>query len=315
MTEGSDMENFAEGMDRRSFVKAGISFAALGAATGCVSFAPDCSTRDLAVLQQENDLVSREDYIKYLKDGDTRSFAALKRLDAAFDKVLREVRSAEAVAPGKPRIWYLYNMGVVVKSATKVFSIDLVHPRAAELAPLLDFALITHNHSDHWTRPFYSAMNSSGKTVVSNFLDNYGAKNWRMNGGFTRAAKTFIFGDVTVKTGLCDHNAYLADFTTFYEIHMGEFTLCHTGDCSDSSKLKFSRKPDLWVVHPYCGMDPVKASVGTVHPGKVLVGHIEELTHSKKQWRWSYSDGMKVKANLENAGVEAVLPLWGDRVM
>jgi hypothetical protein len=158
-------------------------------------------------------------------------------------------------------------------------------------------------------------MNKAGKTVVSNFLDNFGVKDWIINGGFTRAEKTFTFGDVSVKTRQCDHNKYLVNFTTFYEIHIGDFTLCHTGDCSNHEKLKFSRKPDLWVVHPYCGMDTVKASVEAVHPKKVLVGHIEELAHPKNMWRWSYSDGLKVKSNLESAGFAAVFPLWGDRVM
>jgi L-ascorbate metabolism protein UlaG (beta-lactamase superfamily) len=302
-------------IDRRSFVKAGSSFVALGSVGGgCLSiseyFAPD-----YAKLQKENDLVLREDYLKYLNDGDARSFDALERLDKAFEKVLREVRETEVADPGRPAIWYLYNMGIVVKSADRTFAIDLVHPRAAELVPFLDFALITHNHGDHWTKPFYNAMNKAGKTVVSNFLDNFGVKDWIINGGFTRAEKTFTFGDVSVKTRQCDHNKYLVNFTTFYEIHIGDFTLCHTGDCSNHEKLKFSRKPDLWVVHPYCGMDTVKASVEAVHPKKVLVGHIEELAHPKNMWRWSYSDGLKVKSNLESAGFAAVFPLWGDRVM
>ena len=273
-------------------------------------FAPD-----YAKLQKENDLVLREDNIKYLNDGDARSFDALERLDKAFEKVLREVRETEVADSGRPAVWYLYNMGIVVKSADRTFAIDLVHPRAAELVPFLDFALITHNHGDHWTRPFYNAMNKAGKTVVSNFLDNFGVKDWIINGGFTRAEKTFTFGDVSVKTRQCDHNKYLVNFTTFYEIHIGDFTLCHTGDCSDFAKLKFSRTPDLWVVHPYCGMDVVQASKRAVHPKKVLVGHIEELAHPKNMWRWSYSDGLKVKSNLESAGFAAVFPLWGDRVM
>ncbi len=302
-------------IDRRSFVKAGSSFVALGSVSGgCLSiseyFAPD-----YAKLQKENDLVLRENYIKYLNDGDARSFDALERLDKAFKKVLREVRETEVADPGRPAVWYLYNMGIVVKSADRTFAIDLVHPRAAELAPFLDFALITHNHGDHWTKPFYNAMNSARKTVVSNFLDNFGVKDLLLKGGFTRAEKTLTFGDVVVKTRRCDHNKYLVNFTTFFEIHIGGFTICHTGDCSDFAKLKLSRTPDLWVVHPYCGMDVVKASKRAVHPKKVLVGHIEELSHPKNMWRWSYKDGLKVKSNLEAAGFAAVFPLWGDRIM
>lgn len=309
------MKEFSGGIDRRDFVKAGASLIALGAVCGAYSATAGSSVPDYEKLQAENDLVTRKIYLEYLKDGDTRSLAALKRLDKAFDKVLREIREVEVDDPDRPAIWYLYNMGIVVKSVSKTFAVDLVHPRSSELVPFLDFALITHNHSDHWTRPFYNAMNKSGKTVVSNFLDNYGVKNWIVNGGFTRARKTFTFGDVVVKTRQCDHNRYLVNFTTFYEIHIGSFTLGHTGDCSSHEKLEFSRKPDLWVVHPYCGMDSVKAANEAIHPKKVLVGHIEELTHPKNMWRWSYNDGLSVKTNLEKAGFGAVFPLWGERIM
>jgi hypothetical protein len=62
-------------------------------------------------------------------------------------------------------------------------------------------------------------------------------------------------------------------------------------------------------------MDSVKAANEAIHPKKVLVGHIEELTHPKNMWRWSYNDGLSVKTNLEKAGFGAVFPLWGERIM
>jgi hypothetical protein len=36
--------------------------------------------------------VAPEDYFAYFRDGDTREFKALKALEHAFDKVLREAR-------------------------------------------------------------------------------------------------------------------------------------------------------------------------------------------------------------------------------
>ena len=58
---------------------------------------------------------------------------------------------------GRPAVWFIYNMGFVVKTAKSLFAIDLHHRRAELLAPKLDFALITHNHGDHYTERFYKA--------------------------------------------------------------------------------------------------------------------------------------------------------------
>ena len=99
---------------------------------------------DLDVWQRETDLVSPEVYGKYLKDGDTRGCASLDRLERAFEKVLRELR--EAKVGDTPAVWSVYNMGYVVKTRESLFSIDLVHRRALELAPLLDFAQIGRAH-------------------------------------------------------------------------------------------------------------------------------------------------------------------------
>ena len=82
------MKKFSEGIDRRNFVKSGASLITVGAAGGVFSATAGSSAPDYEKLQLENDLVTRKIYLEYLKDGDTRSLAALKRLDKAFDKVL-----------------------------------------------------------------------------------------------------------------------------------------------------------------------------------------------------------------------------------
>lgn len=309
------MQDQLQKIDRRSFVKGGAAFAAAGVALPIFADAAAVPRIDYNKLQQEIDLVSNYDYRDYMMAGNTRSFAALKRLDDAFDKVMREFKATTVTDPDKPAIWYLYNVGIIVKTVKSAFAIDLHHRRAVEFAPLLDFALITHNHGDHCNQAFYRAMNSAGKTVISNFLDNYGVKNWKLNGGYTRRPKTFVRGDVKIRTGLTDHNNYLVDFTTFFEIHIGRFTLCHSGDCSNYLKLKFSRRPDLWVVHPYCEMDVVKGSTDMVKPKRVVIAHLQELSHAKDRWRWTYNDGLAIKDALAKAGFDSIMPLWGDRIM
>ena len=264
--------------------------------------------------QAETDLATSELYGKYWRDGDTRSLASLEKLEAGFDKVLREARET-TVAGDRPAIWSVYNMGYIVKTRQSMFSIDLVHRRAAEFAPLLDFALITHNHDDHYTEWFKFAMDRvQHKPVVNNFFDNYGVSDRRL-GGYTRAkSKTFQFADVTVTTGLCDHNSYLVDYTTPFEVHIGDFTLFHSGDCCSHEKLHTSRQPDMWVFHPLCIMDVAKGCREAIHPKLAVIAHLQELGHAKGRYRWTYCDGLRQKSKIEAAGFAARMPLWGERL-
>ena len=270
---------------------------------------------DYAALQAEIDEVTPQDFKAYL-DGEWNWFgltrkAALQRLDRAFDKVLAEVKST--VVTDKPAVWLVYNMGVIVKTKEACFSIDLKHRKAPEIAPLLDFALITHNHGDHFTERFYKAMDGAGKTVISNFKDNYGTKNWSKDGGYTRAVKTFRIKDVEVRTSLTDHNGYLVDFTTVFEVHVGDCTIYHSGDCSNVAKLNPTRRPDLWIVHPYCGLQPAEG-VRKMKPHLAVMAHLNELGHARDRWRWTWADGLKAGAEVEEAGGEAIVPVWGERI-
>ena len=274
----------------------------------------------LDAWQRETDLATPELYAMHWRDGDARGVASLEKLDAAFEKVMREARDA-VVGEGAPAVWSVYNMGYVVKTRETMFSIDLVHRRAPELAPLLDFALITHNHSDHWRQDFYRAMDRAGKTVVSNFLDNYGAADWRKggklwheSGGYIRGVKDFRIGDVEIRTSLTDHNDYLVDFTTAFEIRTGGFRIYHTGDSGKGSEPKLSPcmgRPDLWLFFPGCGID-VAAAVQRVGARRVVFGHLWELGHAMG----------RLTAPMIRRALEAARPhckdvsfaLWGDRI-
>ncbi|MBR2838544.1 MAG: MBL fold metallo-hydrolase [Kiritimatiellae bacterium] len=267
--------------------------------------------------QDETELVTNDVYNSYWRDGDARGFASLENLSAAFDKVLREARET-VVAGDRPAVWSVYNMGYVVKTRETMFSIDLVHRRAAELAPQLDFALITHNHDDHWREGLYRAMDGAGKTVVSNFLDNYGVRNWRKDGGYVRGTKTFRFKDVEVRTSLIDHNDYLIDFTTAFEIRVGGFLLYHTGDSGKGTEPKLGTvwgRPDLWLFFPGCGVDVAKA-VQRVGAKRIVFGHLWELGH--RNGHRGRLDAPLVRRALERARphcADVSFALWGDRVV
>ena len=310
-------------MNRFDFIKGAAAVGAMAAVRGVAFGDAERGSVDRDAFQREIDAITPKTWDDYYTKGTdatpddvTRTcaeFPALGRYEDAFDKVVAEIKSVKVT--GRPAVWLVYNMGVIVKTANSLFAIDLQHRRAEELAPLLDFALITHNHGDHYTQRFYRAMNNQEhKTVVSNFLDNYGASRGGGRGGYTRAVKTFSFGDVTVRTTYTDHNAYLLDFTTAFEISIGNFTIYHSGDCSNAAKLRPTcPNPDLWFFHPYCGMKPVDGAQ-VVNPKLAVVAHLNELGHAKDRWRWTWAQGDKAKALLEAAGFNAVVPLWGDRI-
>ena len=300
----------AEMIERREFI-AGMACAA---ATGLARpvLATDITEDALDVWQRETDLVSASVYGQYRRDGNTRNLAALEKLEQAFEKVFREARETKVEAV--PAVWSVYNMGYVVKTREALFSIDLVHRRATELAPYLDFALITHNHADHCHQELYQALDRAGKTVISNFLDNYGVRNWRKDGGFTRAKKVFKLKDVEIRTSLVDHNDYLIDFTTAFEIRVGDFILYHTGDCGKGSEGKLGTvwgRPDLWLFFPGCGIDPAKA-VRQVQPKRVVFGHLWELGHRKGRLTTQMVRAAKAKADESCPNVATAL--WGERL-
>ena len=126
---------------------------------------------------------------------------------------------------------------------------------------------------------------------------------------------TFQYGDVKIITGLCDHNDYLIDYTTPFEVQIGNFTLFHSGDCSSYAKLHVSRQPDMWVFHPLCIMDVAKGCGEAIHPKLAVIAHLQELGHAKGRYRWTYCDGLCQKSKIEAAGFAARMPLWGERLV
>ena len=302
------------------------SFAVLADGTKCAASAsaPNCRSEEnqsrlITKWDEAAEAVSPQVYGQYLRDGDVRGFKALEASELAFEKVMREVR--ETVVTGDvPAVWSVYNMGYIVKTRKSLFSIDLKHRRADEFVPLLDFALITHNHGDHWQRDFYRKMTGAGKIVASNFLgDNPGFN--ALKGDSAKGVGTYRIGDVDIRTSLIDHGdaPWAIDFTMAYEIKIGDFILYHTGDSGRGTVPKLNTgwgRPDLWLFFPGCGINTPQA-VAKIKAKRIVFGHLWELGH--RQGHKGRLDERLIRPRLAEAkaaGCDDVsVAFWGDRIV
>ena len=258
---------------------------------------------------ESTELVSSKVYNQYLHDGNTRGFKALDALEHAFDKVMREVKEA-TVAVDVPAVWSLYNMGYVVKTRESLFTIDIKHRRDSEFAKMVDFALVTHNHPDHLNLDYVQRVAGRGKPVVTNFLGYT---------GYTRAKKVFRFNDVEVRTSLIDHGGHLVDFTTAFEIRIGNFRLYHTGDSGRGTEPKLETvwgRPNLWLLFPGCGLNTLKA-VEKIDANRIVFGHLWELGHAQgHRGRLDKPLILSRLAEAKKAGCKDIsVAFWGDRII
>lgn len=62
-------------------------------------------------------------------------------------------------------VWNMYNLGVIVKTPTKTFGIDVNQSDAQAFADVLDFLIVSHYHDDHFNYNVAQAVKMAGKTV------------------------------------------------------------------------------------------------------------------------------------------------------
>ncbi|MBR5024615.1 MAG: hypothetical protein IKX48_06085, partial [Victivallales bacterium] len=219
-----------------------------------------------------------------------------------------------------PAVWFVYNMGVIVKTPKALFSIDLSHRLSTMLADKLDFMIITHNHFDHYTEMLYQAMDSRHKTVIQNFRDNYGAC-LRVKGGlrgFSRGECRYKIKDVAIHTYETNHNHLLKGYVMPVEIHVGDYTILHVGDTFNTGDLRPERTPDLFIHHAWCwgGSNQTMDGIKAFHPKCAVIAHHCELGHNRKTGGGSVplARAYARKAKVEAAGTHAIAPFWGDRI-
>ena len=240
------------------------------------------------------------------KEKSIEGWGLMRFYNLALEKLLKEI-PATKVEKGQVVMWQLYNMGYVVKTENQCFGIDLYHKHVEKLAPMIDFLLITHKHGDHYYKSLVDLLESQGKAVYSNFLDN---------GYKVTTGDNFTVGNIRVKVTTVDHNAKLRNFVNAYEVNCSvgdseDYVIFFSGDAYNHEQLNPSGKIDLFVPHLAVGLNMPKA-IEKINPSEVLMSHILELGHSITQWRWSYQYGLNECEKLNRKGV--YLPVWGEMI-
>lgn len=232
----------------------------------------------------------------------------LKFYDQSLERLANDIPATQ-VKSGTVAIWYLYNMGFVIKTPEVCFGIDIHHRHAKKLAPFLDFIAVTHNHDDHYSMPLMRKMNAEQKPVISNFFPNF---------GYTKAAEfTHNIKGVTIYCGEANHNDRLKKFTMPMEFVCPtgdkKFVFFTSGDCYNHEFLnKKSEKIDLYAIHPRCGMIPVNAAQ-RLNPELTFIGHLQELGHEINVWRWQFSVGRYELEEFKKLNKKAYVPVWGEK--
>lgn len=256
----------------------------------------------LATSDAEAEILEREEPILYA-------------YRTAFDKVLKEVKTLR-VKKGSTMIWMLYNMGFVVKTPSGCFGIDVDHRLADQLAPYLDFLLVTHNHVDHANVKLMAAMHELGKPVVSNF--------YKQSADYVSVVPTsYKIGQFTIHTAISDHlrSPNLPNFVTLFRVDCGDdtdsFSMLH---CGDSGFVPERFKPvqgpvDLVVLRWGAPRenDILGSGEGQVQTNHAILSHLIEMRHKP------YPKGQaSITKTLEHLpGVQCgntIIPFWGERL-
>ncbi|MCP4378639.1 MAG: hypothetical protein GY794_20995 [bacterium] len=239
-----------------------------------------------------------------------------------MDKAIAEIRETR-VTRGV-RIWRMYNMGFVVKSAEATVGFD-IHPgwvfdnamdaaRQKLLAEAIDVAFVSHWHRDHCSRSFLKQMLAEGKKIVlldSVAKDLTGDNVVRFPGTDARPAR--IAGvDVYCHTG----RQFPTARNNVYIVRMGGCLIMHQGDNDKTSlyrDVSREHKVDVLLGNCWARLD---VCIKGISPRLVITGHENEIKHPSA-FRSGYPrtfrklDSMNLSPPWNN-GPQARILFWGE---
>jgi L-ascorbate metabolism protein UlaG (beta-lactamase superfamily) len=246
----------------------------------------------------------------------TTQTKAIELLEIRMRRAVEEIRATN-VAEGSMRVWHIYNMGVVVKTADATVGIDVAGsywaPSIADVGGLLDVLIVTHPHGDHLDAKVAAATAKAGAKIVvadeqvklddstpPNIVrDPAGTSMVKLLTGSDLAAQALVgvepggtieVKEVKITAYHAQHSSsnasdgFSATPTDWFYIELSGFGVLHTGDgmFTDSKPDLSGKRVDLYIVH-YVDEIYAEDYYKLVPQSRVLVPlHLHELGHGKE---------------------------------
>jgi len=236
-----------------------------------------------------------------LADKMEASYPILYYLRKATQNAFKEIKKTR-VTQGFV-LWHIYNMGYVIKTKDACFAIDLVARDSEKLAGILDFAICSHIHTDHFDAPFLDAMTAAHKPVFSPFYEK---------GTVVRSTGEYHFGDVTIRLTTSCQQPNVPVLIS--QINLGadanNYTLYDIADARPLEDLNPDRPVNLFILHIQNGLNIFDA-VARVKPDATLYAHELELGHDINQYRWTYDHACRKIQHQPHDGT--LVLTWGEK--
>jgi hypothetical protein len=237
-------------------------------------------------------------------------YPILAYLRMTEQETLDEVK-AERISGGA-RIWKMYNMGLIVKTPELTFALDYtpLPADAAKAAKALDFAIVSHVHSDHWSSALMDAMWALKKPVYAPFSD-YGLTLVDKDTLLKKAGLSISFKLSSQDVPGGSNYAPCLISTIDCGEASGHFTIVHPGDATHAEQFPAATRVDLLILHSDIGLD-LGQIVSRAAPGLVNLDHVMELGHNQGQDRAvSYKTAYERLSSLSDLAPTIVLT-WGE---
>jgi hypothetical protein len=229
-----------------------------------------------------------DDLAKKSVSGNGFSSNIYSLIKVRLDQALKEIPVTQ-VPEGKVKVWYIYNMGVIVKSSDKTIAFDLdgtyAYSNMADFAKYIDVLVITHFDHDHFDLSVVKEALKDGVTVIApgdtmslrgqefgrdpngeNAVSLIKKRNNISSDNFislTPLEETLVKGiKITAHPGMHLHDPeggdlYVNPPIDVYYVDLGGFKIVHTGDAeSINDQVDFADKNiDLYIFHS-SALDP-----------------------------------------------------------